>query len=133
MTGPVGIGRVALDINTMLYAALLIIVGVQVIYFAIFSKIYAVSTELIPSNKLIDTFLRLFTLERGLLAGGVLSAAGIAGLVYAIVVWGEKTFGQLVPGEIMRITIPSLTLTLVGVQTIFACFLVTTMTLQKKK
>jgi len=133
MTGPIRIGGIGFDINTMLYAALLIIVGVQTIYFAIFSKVYGVSVNLIPSNDIIDRFQRIFTLERGLAVGGILSLAGIGGLVYAIVFWGEKTFGSLVPSDMMRITIPSLTLTLIGVQTIFASFFLTTLNLKRKK
>ena len=133
MTGPIRIGGIGFDINTMLYAALLIIVGVQTIYFAIFSKVYGVSVNLIPSNDIIDRFQRIFTLERGLAVGGILSLAGIGGLVYAIVFWGEKTFGSLVPSDMMRITIPSLTLTLIGVQTIFASFFLTILNLKRKK
>jgi glycosyltransferase involved in cell wall biosynthesis len=133
MTGPVKVGGIGFDINAMLYAALLIIVGVQTVYFAIFSKVYGVSVKLIPSNKIIDRFQRTFTLERGLAVGGIMTLIGIGGLIYAIVFWGEKTFGALVPGDIMRITIPSLTLTLIGVQTIFASFFLTTLNLKRKK
>ena len=132
MAGPIKIGRAALSINTMLYASLLVLVGVQLVYFAVFSKVFGVTARLIPSNNLIDKFLRLFTLERGLAIGGLVSAVGIAGFVYVLVIWGEKTFGQLVPSNIMRISIPSVMLTLVGIQTIFASFLLATLTLQRK-
>ena len=132
MAGPIKIGRAALSINTMLYASLLVLVGVQLVYFAVFSKVFGVTARLIPSNNLIDTFLRMFSLERGLAIGGLMSAVGIAGFVYVLVIWGEKTFGQLVPSNIMRISIPSVMLTLVGIQTIFASFLLATFTLQRK-
>jgi len=133
MTGPIKIGGIGFDINAMLYAALFLMAGVQTVYFAIFSKVYGVSIKLIPSNDIIDRFQRIFTLERGLAVGGILSLAGIGGLIYAFILWGEKTFGALVPSEMMRITIPSLTLALIGIQTIFASFFLTTLNLKRKK
>ena len=132
MTGPIKIDGISFDVNAMLYAALLVIVGVQTIYFAIFSKVFGVTNKLIPSNKLIDRFLGVFSLERGLAIGGIVVLLGIAGLIYAIMFWGERTFGPLVPGNIMRITIPSITLTLVGVQTIFSSFFLAVLSLKTK-
>jgi glycosyltransferase involved in cell wall biosynthesis len=132
MTGPIKIDGISFDVNAMLYAALLVIVGVQTIYFAIFSKVFGVTTKLIPSNKLIDRFLGVFSLERGLAIGGIVVLLGIAGLIYAIMFWGERTFGPLVPGNIMRITIPSITLTLLGVQTIFSSFFLAVLSLKTK-
>jgi glycosyltransferase involved in cell wall biosynthesis len=132
MTGPIKIDGISFDVNAMLYAALLLIVGVQTIYFAIFSKVFGVTTKMIPSNKLIDRFFRAFSLERGLAVGGIVALLGIAGLIYAIMFWGQRTFGQLVPGNIMRITIPAMTLTLVGVQTIFSSFFLAVLNLKTK-
>ena len=37
--------------------------------------------------------------------------------------WGHTSFGALVPGEIMRITIPSVTAIALGVQIVFGAFL----------
>lgn len=132
MTGPIKIDGIAFDVNALLYAALLAMVGIQTVYFAIFSKVFGVTTKLIPSNKLIDRFLRVFSLERGLAVGGLVLLVGLAGLIYAIVFWGERTFGQLAPGDIMRITIPAMTLAVIGVQTIFASFFLAVLSLKTK-
>ncbi len=125
--GPINIGRAALDINGMLYAALMILIGFQVISFAVCSKLYGVCAQVIPTNKIIQKFRRFFTLERGLVLGGLLSFIGIVGLVCTILFWGEKSFGALVPQSVMRITIPCMVLTLIGVQIIFTAFFIATL------
>jgi hypothetical protein len=43
--------------------------------------------------------------------------------MYAVIRWGHTSFGALVPGEIMRITIPSVTAIALGVQIVFGAFL----------
>jgi glycosyltransferase involved in cell wall biosynthesis len=133
ITGPIRIGHIGFAINTMLLAALLIVLGVQTIYFAIFSKVYGVTTHLLPSKRIIDSFLRVYTLELGLLIGGFICLLGVSGLITTFVIWGKDAFGALVPNNIMRISIPSFTLTVAGVQTIFACFFLSVLELNKDK
>jgi hypothetical protein len=53
----------------------------------------------------------------------LLIAAGATGAIYAVVRWGHASFGALVPGEIMRITIPSVTAIALGTQIVFGSFL----------
>ena len=133
ITGPIKIGHIGFDINTMLLAAILIVLGVQTTYFAIFSKVYGVTTHQIPSNRKIDSFSRVYTLERGLLIGGFICLLVASGLITTFVIWGKDTFGALVPSNIMRITIPSFTLTVAGVQTIFASFFLSVLELNKDR
>ncbi|TVR00847.1 MAG: glycosyltransferase family 2 protein [Desulfovibrionales bacterium] len=59
--GPVRIGDLGLDIHSMLYASLFIMLGLQCISFAFFSKIYGISMEFLPRDDKIDKFLELFT------------------------------------------------------------------------
>ena len=130
INGPIKIGSVGFDVNTMLIAALLIVFGMQAVYFAIISKIFGVKAHLIPTNKAIDWFSRRFTLERGLILGGVAAVLGVGGLLATFIIWGESTFGALVPSEIMRITIPSFTLIVVGLQGVFASFILSILDLR---
>jgi len=49
LPGPLNLGRVMLDIHTLLYAALAVIVGFQAIVFAVFTKVFAISEDCFPT------------------------------------------------------------------------------------
>ena len=85
------------------------------------SKILGVRFRLLPGSKRIDALSKNITLERGIGAGSALCLLGIAGFAGALIFWGEKSFGTLVP-DLTRLTIPALTLVIVGLQTIFSSF-----------
>ena len=130
--GPVSIGGLGLDIHTMLYASLLVILGLQNVTFAVFSKVYAISMELLPPDRKIDHFLAAFTLERGLIAGGCAIVLGMLGTVYAFVLWEGASFGALDPQRVMRVTIPSLTLIVIGIHAIFSSFFLSILSVKHK-
>lgn len=120
--GPIVIKGTTFDIHTMLYASMAVILGFQTISFALFSKVFTISINLLPNDDRITTTLRLFTLERGLIIGGLSCLIGIFGSFYAFILWGFKSFGPLIPSSMMRITIPSLTFIVIGIQIVFASF-----------
>lgn len=130
--GPVSIGGLGLDIHTMLYASLLVILGLQSVTFAVFSKVYAISMELLPPDRKVDHFLAAFTLERGLIAGSCAIVLGLLGTVYAFVLWEGASFGELDPQRVMRITIPSLTLIVSGIHAIFSSFFLSIISMEHK-
>jgi glycosyltransferase involved in cell wall biosynthesis len=120
--GPRRIGGVVFDIHTMLYAAMGIIVGFQSVAFALFSKIFAINIHLLPEDEWKEQFMRVFTLERGLILGAAFCLIGLITSVYAVFTWGSVSFGPLEPVLMMRITIPALACLCCGIQMIFASF-----------
>jgi glycosyltransferase involved in cell wall biosynthesis len=132
LPGPRTIGNTTLDIHTMLYASLSIILGFQVIAFALFSKVFAVNTRLIPKDDRLSSFLKVATLESGLMLGALLCILGTAGSVYAVAIWSHVSFGPLTPSSMMRLTIPSMTFLALGVQIIFASFFLSLLGLKHK-
>ncbi|MBM4315059.1 MAG: glycosyltransferase family 2 protein [Deltaproteobacteria bacterium] len=116
------IGGVVFDIHTMLYAAMAVIVGFQSVAFALFSKIFAIKIHLLPEDKWEKKFMRVFTLERGLMLGAAFCLVGLITSVYALFTWGSVSFGPLEPVLMMRITIPALACLCCGIQMIFASF-----------
>lgn len=122
-TGPKVINGTTFDIHTLLYGSMSLILGIQIIYFAVFAKIFASKIGMHPDDDRITNSLRVFSLERGIIFGCLLTIAGITGSIVAFIVWGSKSFGPIVPSSMMRITIPSLTATVVGMQVIFGSFL----------
>jgi glycosyltransferase involved in cell wall biosynthesis len=118
----VQIGTAALDVHTLLFGALMIIAGYQGVIFALLTKLFAINAALLPPDARMDTFARVFRLERGLLAGAVLVALGLALLVATTVAWVRRDFGDLNYPLTLRIAIPGVLATVVGLQTIFFVF-----------
>jgi glycosyltransferase involved in cell wall biosynthesis len=122
MLGPRTVGGVTFDVHTMLYASTAVLLGLQAIAFSMFSRAYAIGAHLLKPNDFVASFLRVLTLERGLMLGGAAVLVGLAGSVCAFFLWGHRSFGALVPSSMMRLVIPSLTSLAAGVQLMFASF-----------
>lgn len=124
MFGPVTFGSVTFDIHTMLYGSAMIMIGTNMIFFSLFTRIYAIRTKFIPTKENVATKLAGITTEKGAIAGVLLTLAGIIMTVLALLVWKHTAFGDLNPQEVMRMTIPALTLMVVGIEMIFASFFI---------
>jgi hypothetical protein len=132
LPGPRNIGGVTIDVHTMLYAALAIVIGFQAIVFAIFTKVFAISEGLLPDDPRLQRVFRYITLEVGLVVGSLLLLAGLAGSVYAYVNWGEHSFGPLNTSRTMRIVIPSVTSLTLGCQTVLSSFFLSILGLRRR-
>jgi Glycosyl transferase family 2 len=121
--GPLSIGGIRFDVDTLVGASALVITGVQAILFAIFTSIYASNEGFLPHSAAIKRLKKVWTLERGLAVGGVLAMAGIAGLVASVVMWyTSSTFGRLPYESALRIVIPSATAFITSCQIILGTF-----------
>ena len=123
MMGPLSVGSVTLDVHTMLYAAALALLGVQVAFFAVVARTYAVTAGLLPGDPLLERLWPRITLETGLLVSGALIIAGAILGAAAVGEWRTVSFGNLRPEQTMRLVIPSMLLLVIGVQGVFSSFL----------
>lgn len=130
--GPRTVAGVTLDVHTLLFAAVAVIIGVQTVGFAIFSKIYAIKAGLLPHDAALDRALDRLNLERGLVIGGLVTVLGLGGAVASLVQWGERGFGAMMPTELMRIAIPSATALAVGVSVMFMSFFLGLLLLKRR-
>ena len=105
--GPRRIGGLALDVHTMVYAAMMVLIGFHSISFAVFTKVFAIQEGLRPPDPKFQRLFRYITLELGLIIGLVLALLGLAGTVAAVLDWSSATFGPLDPSQMMRLVIPS--------------------------
>jgi glycosyltransferase involved in cell wall biosynthesis len=119
---PIAIGRVHFDTNTLLMSSMMTIVGLQILFFGVFTKLYSVARGLLPENRQLRKLLRLFSLERGIVAGLILIAGGLGFLAEAILAWRSVGFGHLSYPDSLRLVIPSVTCMTLGVQIIFSSF-----------
>jgi glycosyltransferase involved in cell wall biosynthesis len=120
--GPLQFGAVQFDAGTLTVACMCVIVGVQLVAFACFTKVFAISEELLPDDPRFARVFRFFTLEKGLIAGALLFACGALLLAWSVWVWKESGFGSLPYAENLRRVIASATLLTVGIQVISSSF-----------
>jgi len=132
LPGPQLFEGVSLDVHTLLYASLAIVVGFQSIVFAVFTKVFAISEGLLPVDPRVPATLDVVTLEKGLIAGGILVLAGLLGSAFTLSTWGLHSFGPLQPSETMRTIIPSITSITLGVQIVFSSFFLSVLRLKRK-
>ena len=123
LRGPVVIRGVGFDIHTMLYAAGATVLGVQLVLFSLLARTVGVLKNLLPMSGPLWRFLRVFSLERGILLGLSLGVTGFALAAYSVGSWAHARLGALDPTTMMRVAIPSVTLMLAGAEIVFASFL----------
>jgi hypothetical protein len=116
----------------MLYAAAAVIIGMQAVFFALFSKLFAIGINLFPPDDKIRLTMKLWTLERGLLVGLALMLLGILGSVDVVLDWSREDFGAMTPAAAMRIIIPLITALIAGLQIILGSFFMSILRLAHK-
>ena len=121
-----------LDVNALLYSSLLVILGYQSILFAILTKAFAVAQGLLPSTRQVERFFAAFNLERGLIAGVVITSVGMALLAAVLVQWASVDFGPLDYRLTLRLSIPGVMFTALGVQTLFFSFFASILGLRRR-
>ena len=126
------LGGAQLDVNALLYSSLFIILGYQSILFAILTKAFAVAQGLLPSTRQVERFFAVFNLERGLIAGVLVTAVGIALLVAVFVQWAASDFGALDYRVTLRLSIPGVMFTALGVQTLLFSFFASILGLRRR-
>lgn len=129
---PVRVGNVVFDTNTLLVCAMCALVGFQLICFSVFAKAFALREGLMPVDEKTQRFLRGANLEIGLMIGVGILALGLALLLWAVLIWEEHGFGDLSYPDSLRVTIPSVTLIMLGLQVIFSSFLLSLFSLRVK-
>jgi glycosyltransferase involved in cell wall biosynthesis len=129
---PRTIGNVTFSVHTLLYSMAAIVLGFQSVVFAVFTKAFAISAGLHPQGSRLDNWQHVFSLEKGLLVGGMLALIGLGGSLHALSNWGSRLYGPLDPVQTFRIVIPSILSLILGVQTILSSFLVSIVMMGRK-
>jgi glycosyltransferase involved in cell wall biosynthesis len=120
------------DAHTMLFASVAILCGYQSVVFAVFTKMFAIVEKLMPETPNMTRLFKVFTLERGLVAGALMLVVGLGLLVSAIVIWWDRKFGNLDYAKTMRVVVPGATLTALGFQTVLSSFFMSVLGLRRR-
>jgi hypothetical protein len=117
------IGGIELNVGTLAMAGMAIAVGFQLIAFAFYTKVFAIAEGLLPEDPKLARAFKIFTLEKGIVAGLLILFAGAALFLHALWIWKQAHYGMLPSMEDnLRRLIPAATLMILGVQTIFSSF-----------
>ena len=131
LPGPRTIHGVGLDVHTLLYAFVAVLLGFQLAAFAVFTKVFAISEGLLPEDPRLNRALEYVTLETGLGVGGLLVLLGIAGSIFALSGWAVRSFGPLNPEHMLRIAMPSVFSLTLGVQIVCSSFFLSILGLRR--
>jgi glycosyltransferase involved in cell wall biosynthesis len=101
-----------LDLHTLIVGAFAIVIGVQCVSFAVIVRRYAASRGFLPASGIEK--LDFLTLERVLIAAGILLVLGLGGMMWCVITWASTGFGALdLTGRLIRVlTISVATITL---------------------
>jgi hypothetical protein len=96
------------------------------------AKVFGTQEGFLPPNPAFERLFKFITLETGLLFGCLLLLLGAGILVYAVFLWHAAGFGNLSPTRMLRLTLPSAALFLLGVEAIFASFFLSLLGLNRR-
>ena len=120
--GPQTVGRWTFDVDTLTYALGLVLIGAHISVFAVSARVFGTQEGFLPPNPKFERIFNYINLEVGLLFGAVLLLLGLGILGYALHIWHGAGFGNLSPQRMLRLTLPSATCFMLGVEAIFGSF-----------
>ena len=127
--GPVALGHLQLDVDTLIYCAFGLLIGYQGVLFALLSRFYALQEDLYPTSMRSRRLFERVSTERGLVAGLLLSLLGLGLAIYSVFFWRQRAFGAMDLGQTARLVIPAATALALGVETMLFSFFLSTLSL----
>ncbi len=118
--GPVNIGFRYIDFHTFIAAGSLSYLGLNMVSFAAITRVYAYQSGLLPNQPRFFTLFRYISLEKGLLAGGLLVLVGLILLVRALLL--SDNFAQIGFDNSVRLVFGGALALVSGAQVIFTSF-----------
>jgi glycosyltransferase involved in cell wall biosynthesis len=120
--GPITIGSVTFDVDTLVAAGAMVVIGFQLMLFWLFTQVYAGSEGFLPHEPRVQKLLGKLSLERGLVLGAVIGVAGLVGVIFSLTYWQANKFGTLNYEHALRLMVPSVTALVLSCQLIFGGF-----------
>jgi glycosyltransferase involved in cell wall biosynthesis len=130
--GPVRVGEIAFDVDTLVGAGAILVIGFQAVLFALLTKVYAMEEGFLPHDRRVQRLIDWWSLERGVVIGGLLALAGLVGLVASLAHWQVHSFGELDPRHSIRLVVPSATALVMSFQMIFASLFVSILGIRRR-
>lgn len=115
--------------HSMIVGSLLVIVGYQVMFLGLFSKIYGVHVDLFDADRVTELILKHASLEKGAIIGVTIFLAGFVYSAYLVAKWVSSGFAVL---PLKEEDIIAFTLLILGLQTFFNSFFLSMLSNQQE-
>ncbi len=102
MFGPVQMGGVSFDLATLVLSSAAVLIGVQMIWFYLIARLFAVRFKLLPSSDRFEAQRKLMSVDTACIIGGALLLMSMILTIASVVFWGSLGFGDLDPSAIVR-------------------------------
>ena len=89
----------------MLYSAIGMLIGFQMIQFSVFTDIFGSMIGQFPRNKGISNRISIFMNQKGYLIAFILSIIGSIGILASFIAWAQTGFGELNTTWVCRTTV----------------------------
>lgn len=122
--GDLSIGHVRFGVHTLLFASSAILIAVQLMSFGLLANLFGARERYWPVSQRMAAIRRRLSIDNGCIVGGSMMAVGLIGSLGALATWAGAGFSDMNPETLMRISIPSVVLAAVGLQTILTSFLI---------
>jgi glycosyltransferase involved in cell wall biosynthesis len=129
---PRKVGALTLDINTLMYAAFLSILGLQAVLFSLLTKVFAISAGLLPQDVDIQKLIKWGSLEKGIVIAVLMIGLGLTSSIGALAYWRANSFGPIDPTHSMRLVIPGTMLFAMGFQILLSSFFLSILQTKRK-
>jgi glycosyltransferase involved in cell wall biosynthesis len=120
--GPRMLGGIGFDVHTLLLGSLCAILGSQVVWLWLHAQIYGWTCGLWPPDRVARHLFQRFRLERWLIVGAGLLAAGVGLNGWLLFDWCREGLGPLEVQMTLRFALWGFTAMILGAQTIFGSF-----------
>lgn len=117
------------DYHVLIFGALALILGYNLILFDVFAKTFSMGADFARPGQWLRRLMRGFSLERGLIVGGLLFLAGLGLEAKIVLDWLGAGAGELMA---VRGVVIGMTGMVMGAQTVFASFLVSLMLIPRR-
>jgi hypothetical protein len=117
---PIDAFGVTFDVGALVMMAALAVIGYQAVLFAVLTKTYAVHEGFLPKGRAYERLENQLTLERGVVVGALLVAAGLAFAIGAVLRWSDSGFGNLDARGTVRSVVPAMLGLVLGSQTVLS-------------
>ncbi len=121
--GPVSLTpNLTLDIHSLIFGCMLMLVGALGISFALIARRYAARTGMLPTSARVSRWLTALSVDRMLVLAALLFVGGTAGLGHTIWSWAQTSFGDLAYASLVKPILLSGTAVTIGLQLAFTAF-----------
>ncbi len=119
LPGPRHLGRIEIDLHTMLFGMMFALLGTQIVSIGLFAKVFSYTERFSRTHHGLERWLKRITLEQGLALGAIFILIGGSGAIWVLWKWVASGFGPL---HDVRFVLFSSLWVLLGVQVVFSSF-----------